>query len=186
MKKKRCRIRCSMVPNRGVWTRKLDFSSRHKSRSNPRLCRGIRHSARVNERAVKTAQREWMGIEPTRPLFRGLTGFEARGSHQIYKHSRIRGDVLEIFEGRVASRQQLSRLVRCYQLSGRFSHKTVAAYLPPAKYVVASGEQTRRQLTRCNFGSESALRRGTKSSDCIAACVLFQCKTATQAIHQLM
>lgn len=35
-----------------------------------------------------------MGIEPTRPLFRGLTGFEARGSHQIYKHSRMRNSPL--------------------------------------------------------------------------------------------
>ena len=37
---------------------------------------------------VEAKKREWMGIEPTRPLFRGLAGFEARGSHQIYKHSR--------------------------------------------------------------------------------------------------
>ena len=88
--KKRRRIRRSTLPNRGVLARKRDSSDRFQNRSNPRLCRRIRHSARVNERAEKTAQREWMGIEPTRPLFRGLTGFEARGSHQIYKHSRVR------------------------------------------------------------------------------------------------
>ena len=72
----------------GATPRKRRLERPARNRSNPRLCREIRHSARVNERAEKTAQREWMGIEPTRPLFRGLTGFEARGSHQIYKHSR--------------------------------------------------------------------------------------------------
>ncbi len=41
-------------------------------------------------RVAENEKRERMGIEPTRPLFRGLTGFEARGSHQIYKHSRSR------------------------------------------------------------------------------------------------
>lgn len=44
-------------------------------------CEGERKSG-------KTAQREWMGIEPTRPLFRGLTGFEARDRHQLCNHSR--------------------------------------------------------------------------------------------------
>ena len=33
-------------------------------------------------------EREWMGIEPTKPLFRGFTGFEAQDGHQIRVHSR--------------------------------------------------------------------------------------------------
>jgi len=32
-------------------------------------------------------KREWMGIEPTWPLFRGHTGFEAQDGHQIRVHS---------------------------------------------------------------------------------------------------
>jgi len=33
--------------------------------------------------ADENEKREWMGIEPTRSLFSGLTGFEAQGGHQI-------------------------------------------------------------------------------------------------------
>lgn len=41
------------------------------------------------EGAAEAARREWMGIEPTWPLFRGHTGFEARGSHQICIHPLV-------------------------------------------------------------------------------------------------
>ena len=47
-------------------------------------------------------KREWMGIEPTWPLFRGHTGFEARGSHQICIHPHVANDCA-IVTGSVAS-----------------------------------------------------------------------------------
>ncbi len=57
------------------------------ARQNPLQGNGFESSSE-SLTAAENEKREWMGIEPTRPLFRGLAGFEARGSHQIYKHSR--------------------------------------------------------------------------------------------------
>ena len=45
---------------------------------------------RISAKPAEEKKREWMGIEPTWPLFRGHTGFEARGGHQIRVHSRRR------------------------------------------------------------------------------------------------
>ena len=42
----------------------------------------------ISTKPAEEKKREWMGIEPTWPLFRGHTGFEARGGHQIRVHSR--------------------------------------------------------------------------------------------------
>lgn len=55
----------NVVQNHPVLPRTTDLSRVRESRSNPRPCRQLRHGARGSERAAKTAQREWMGIEPT-------------------------------------------------------------------------------------------------------------------------
>ena len=78
----------------------------------------------MNERVSKTQKREWMGIEPTKPLFRGFTGFEARGSHQIYKHSRNQKFAFSVGE-QGYWQQKLSRLALRYQLYDRLSTRTV-------------------------------------------------------------
>jgi len=67
----------------------LEFQA---SRRNSRLCHRLQHSAGVCEGTVKTARREWMGIEPTSPPLGGDNGFEARGGHQIRVHSRNPSD----------------------------------------------------------------------------------------------
>jgi len=59
------------------------------ARPNPLQGNGF-ESVSESLRVAENGKREWMGIEPTKPLFRGFAGFEARGSHQIYKHSRKR------------------------------------------------------------------------------------------------
>ena len=83
--KKRRRIRRSTVPDWVVWARKPDFRSGTETRSNLRLCREIRHSTSVNERAEKTAQREWMGIEPNEhrnPRFLGKYSYHTDHSEK--------------------------------------------------------------------------------------------------------
>ena len=68
-----------------TWNRRI------RRRMKKPLCfKGLRAIATVcgvRRKSREIVQREWMGIEPTRPLFRTLTGFEAQGGHQIRVHS---------------------------------------------------------------------------------------------------
>jgi len=57
------------------------------ARQNPLPGNGF-ESVSESLRVAENGKREWMGIEPTWPLFRGHTGFEARGGHQSRLHSR--------------------------------------------------------------------------------------------------
>jgi hypothetical protein len=56
---------------------------RNAEMKKPLFCRGLRGIATLCSNHL----REWMGIEPTWPLFRGHTGFEAQDGHQIRVHS---------------------------------------------------------------------------------------------------